>query len=252
MKTTNARVGWAVALIVLAVGAAFGPVASNGWVDIDDKEAFVENLHLRAFTASNLWWAITTTEVDAYQPLGRILHMTEFAAWGMNPRGYHLASVVYHAAMALGLFALTGALIRKARPDWAMEAPGRIVAASAVAVALYAAHPLRAEVVAWSVCRAYSISALFTTFALLAYLRANEHGRSRSAWLAGSAVLYAVAMGFYQLPVALPFVLLILDVYPLNRLTFDSATPRRCLAILAEKLPFFRHQLDLRTGGFGC
>ena len=239
MKTTNARVWWAVAPIVLAVFAAFSPVAGNGWVDIDDKEAFVENPHLRAFTASNLWWAVTTTEVDAYQPLGRILHMTEFAAWGIHPRGYHLASVVYHGAMALGLFALTLALIRKARPDWVLEAPGRVLAASALAVTLYAAHPLRAEVVAWSVCRAYSISALFTTFSLLAYLRSTEPGRSRRVWLAGSALLYTAAMGFYQLPVALPFVLLVLDVYPLKRFSLDSTTPRRISAILAEKLPFF-------------
>jgi Flp pilus assembly protein TadD len=137
----------------------------------------------------------------------------------MKPWGYHLVSLVLHALDTVILFVLTMALLVRWRPDNARECPRSLVVGAGLAVAFFAVHPLRTEVVAWVSCQTYLPCALFYMLAILAYLRAaDEPSGSRPGWLATSWLLFALALLSKAPAVSLPFVLLILDVFPLRRL----------------------------------
>jgi hypothetical protein len=85
----------------------------------------------------------------------------EYAIWGLDARGYHLTSLILICLSALVLDALVVALLRRCRPEESARHPWRLHASTALAVALFLAHPLRVEVVAWVSCQPYLPSALF-------------------------------------------------------------------------------------------
>jgi tetratricopeptide (TPR) repeat protein len=231
----------AVPLAVVAV-VAFLPAAGNGFVCLDDRANLLLNPHFRGLGRAQLVWAWTTDWLGVYQPLGWTLLSAEYAAFGLDPRGYHLTSLLLHALTALALYALTLALLRRARPDLQAENPTGVVLGSALAVALFVVHPLRVEVVAWASCQSYLPCAALSVLAVLAYLRAADAPPPRRAsGLAGAWALLALALLFKAPAVAVPAVLLVLDYYPLRRLGggpgrwFGPAARR----VWAEKVPFF-------------
>ena len=150
--------------------------------------------------------------------------MLDVQLYGMNASGHHLTSLLLHLANSILLFLL---LRRLSRAEW----PCALVAA------LFALHPLRVESVAWIAERKDVLSAFFWMLAVWAYTRYVEESRSggsrRKAWYAASLLLFA--LGLWQNPglVTLPFVLLLLDYWPLRRL--DPFLLRR----VVEKIPFF-------------
>jgi hypothetical protein len=158
----------------------------------------------------------------------------EYVAWGLDPRGYHLASGLLHAGNAVLFYFLSVALVSRAQPD--IE-PGRlwvVPLASGLAAALFAVHPLRVEVVAWASCQPYLPCAGFAVLAVLAYLRACPEGRRHLGWLIAAAVLFAAALCCKAAAMGVPVVLLILDVLVLHRF----GTRRSKAGVLAEKLLF--------------
>jgi tetratricopeptide (TPR) repeat protein len=227
-------------LAVLAV-VAFLPAVGNGFVDLDDPANFLYNPHYRGLGGAQLGWAWTTDWVGVYQPLAWMLLGAEYSAFGLDPRGYHLTSLLLHALSALALYALTLALLGRACPGLRAANPDGVVLGSALAVALFVAHPLRVEVVAWASCQSYLPCSMFAALAVVAYLRADGASpRRRGAWLFGSWVLLALALLCKAAAVALPAVLVVLDVYPLRRLgggpcRWFGPSARR---LWAEKTPF--------------
>jgi tetratricopeptide (TPR) repeat protein len=228
-------------LAVLAV-VPFLPVLDNGFVNLDDYSNFLDNPHFRGLGSAQIAWAWTTYWLGVYQPLAWMLFEAQYAACGLDPQGYHLTSLLLHAVTAVALYILTLALIRRARPDLlAANAPG-VVLGSALAVALFAVHPLRVEVVAWASCQPYlPCTALAVLAASVYVVSADSSWGRRAAGLAGTWVLFALAMLFKAPAIALPAVLLVLDYYPLRRL--GGGTGRwfgpNARRIWAEKLPFF-------------
>jgi Flp pilus assembly protein TadD len=168
----------------------------------------------------------------------------QYALWGLNPWGYHLTSLVLHALAAVALDALTVALLVRCRPEDATRNPWPIHLGAALAVALFVAHPLRTEVVAWVSCQPYLPCALFSILTVLAYLRAHPYGCStRVSWVIAAFLLFVAALLSKAVAVSLPLVLLILDVYPLRRFEesqglrgFVSGPTARWAWI--EKLPY--------------
>jgi protein O-mannosyl-transferase len=208
----------AAALAGLAV-LAFAPVAANGFVDWDDDTNFVDNPYFRGLGWRQVMWAWTTFRVGVYQPLSWMLLEVEYTAWGLSPRGYHLASLALHALNTAVLYALIVALLTRAVPDLHVRDRPALHACAGLAVALFAVHPLRAEVVAWVSCQPYLPCALFMMLSVMAYLRANEPGGiHRRPWLAACFGLALAAMLSKAVAMTLPAILLILDIYPLRRL----------------------------------
>jgi tetratricopeptide (TPR) repeat protein len=240
MRVPRAR--FATAWVATALAAltlfAFAPVASYGFVGLDDPANFLTNVDFRGLGWPQVGWAWRTHLLGVYQPLAWMLFEVEYEAWGLRPPGYHVTSLGLHAAAAAVLFVLTDALLARARPD--LAACDRRFGAAAAA-ALFAVHPMRVEVVAWVSCQPYLPCALCAMGSVLAYLKAaGQPGRAGWAGLAASFTLYAAALLFKAAAVSLPAVLMILDVFPLRRL---GGGPGRWLGpparrVWLEKAPF--------------
>jgi hypothetical protein len=220
---------------------AFLPCLGNGFVDTwDDGPNLVENPYLREFGWPSFSWAWRTFLLGVYQPLAWLVFFAEYPVWGLEPRGYHLVSLLWHAINAILFFLLTQELLDRARPD--LTGPDRSFGA-ALAAALFAVHPLRVEVVAWASSQPYLPCVFFCLLSVRLYLRACAQtvGRQHLKLLAACWALFLAALLCKALAVPLPLVLLVLDVYLLGRLgaghTPGAGAAARTVGL--EKLPFF-------------
>jgi Flp pilus assembly protein TadD len=239
------RHAWKVGLLPgLVAVITFAPVLKNGFVDWDDFTNFTSNYQFRGLGWHQLHWAWTTFHIGVYQPLAWMLLEAEYSLWKLDPWGYHLTSLVLFAVTAVVLDALTVALLLRCQPEEAARNPWPIHLGAALAVALFVAHPLRTEVVAWVSCQPYLPCALFSMLTVLAYLRAHPEGRpARLGWAVVAFLLFVAALLSKAVAAPLPLVFLILDVYPLRRLEgnqglqgiFSSPSARWAWI---EKLPY--------------
>jgi len=201
---------WAVALLLaLGVIAAFWPALNNGFISYDDTLYITENQAVRSgLSRASFIWAWTTTHTGNWIPLTWLSLMLDSEIFGLNPGGFHLTNILLHLANTLILFLvlkrMTGAFWR-----------------SALVAALFALHPLRVESVAWAAERKDVLSAFFWMLTLLAYF----HYVQRPGLARYTLVFIFLAAGLSAKPmlVTLPFVLLLLDHWPLNR--FRPASP---------------------------
>src|SRR5213593_1248465 len=224
-------------LVVLCTLAAFLPTLQNHFVNWDDDKNFLDNHHYRGLTWQQLSW-MWTTHLGHYIPLTWMTLGMDYLLWGMNPVGYHLTSLLLHAANAVVFFFVVRRLLTRALSSPSER--GHALALSAgFASLVFAIHPLRVESVAWATERRDVLSGLFYLLTLLMYLRACERGAPgrRSYWL--SVALFGCALLSKSMAVSLPVVLLILEVYPLRRLGgslgWSRASARR---VYVEKIPF--------------
>jgi len=238
------RPTWLVAIpLALIVIAAFIPALDNGFVEWtwDDSENFLDNPYYRGLGVAQVKWAWTTFTLGVYQPLAWLLFEAQYVCWKLDPRGYHLTSLLLHTANAVVLYFLTVTLLIRCRIDSFLQGPWACSLGAGLATALFMVHPLRVEAVAWASCQPYLPCALFSMLAVIAYLRAFGIGPSpRWGWLVVSFVLFVAALLSKAVAVTLPAVLLLLDVYPLRRLGdgpgrwFGSAARK----VWCEKVPF--------------
>jgi tetratricopeptide (TPR) repeat protein len=201
--------------------AAFWQVKNYDFVNLDDKMYILENRHvLSGLTVDGVKWAFTSVYASNWHPLTWLSHMLDVDLFGVNAGRFHLVNVFFHITCTLLLFLIldrmTGAL-------WQ----------SAFVAALFALHPLHVESVAWIAERKDVLSAFFWMLTLGAYVLYTEKKRP-GRYL---ATLFFFALGLLAKPmlVTLPFVLLLLDVWPLKRLqAADSISSRSALP--AEKM----------------
>lgn len=227
---SRARFRLAVAGVVLLTLAVFAPVRHHAFVNYDDTLYVTENPRVqRGLTADGLRWALTATEPSNWHPLTLLSHMLDCELFGLDAGRHHLTSLGLHALNAglllLVLHAMTGALGR-----------------SAWVAALFAVHPLHVEAVAYVAQRKDVLSTLFWLLTMAAYTR---YAARPSAWRYALVVLCFV-LGLMSKPmlVTLPFVLLLLDAWPLGRWGYrrepGGDTPGRGTSpwrLLAEKIP---------------
>jgi tetratricopeptide (TPR) repeat protein len=232
--TGPARSAWtAPALVATLAMLPFLPALQGAFLNWDDAPLFLENPHYRGLGWAQIKWAFTTFHMGHYMPLSWLMWELDYTLWGMNPLGYHLTSLLLHAATAVACYFLSRRLLRLALPS----ATVRDLRLGAVAGALFwAVHPLRVESVAWATELRDVLSGLFYVSAVIAYLKAvATDSSSRSGWYWGSLALFAGAVLSKSITVTLPAALLVLDVYPLRRLGPGRWLERR---IWLEKLPF--------------
>jgi len=232
---TAAVVG-ATAVLTLTV---FAPALRNGFVDWDDNVNLIQNLHYRGLGVAQLRWMFTASIVSGqWIPLTWLSLGLDFVLWGMRPVGYHLTNILLHAANAAVFFVLARRLLGVAAPTLG----GRARDVGGVAAALFfALHPLRVESVAWVTERRDVLSGLFFLLAVLAYLRASEPGgEERRLWRVASLGFYVLALGAKAVVVMLPFVLVVLDVYPLRRISgrWRTWVTPGAQRIWLEKVPY--------------
>src|SRR5947199_1647353 len=231
-------VRWLVPVVIaLITCAAFLPTLQNQFVNLDDNDNFLDNPRYRGLAWTHLRW-MWTTHQGHYIPLTWMTLGLDYLLWGMNPVGYHLTSLLLHAANAGVFFFVVRRILTQALPS--LSERGYALAVSAgVAALVFAIHPLRLESVAWATERRDVLSGLLYLLTILVYLRASERGERGRGWYWGAVAVFVLALLSKSMVVNLPVVLLILDVYPLRRLGgfvgWWSDPARR---IYVEKIPF--------------
>lgn len=188
---------------------AFWQVKNNGFVNYDDPRCVPENVHIqRGLNSTDLKWAFTTSHAGYWQPLTWLSFMLDFKLFGLNPTGYHIVNLLLHLANSILLFLI---LTRMTSAMWQ----------SAFVAALFALHPLHVESVAWIAERKDVLSAFFWILTMGAYVFYIEKPDTKKYLLV--ILLFSFGLMAKPMLVTLPFVLLLLDYWPLGR--FRSRQP---------------------------
>jgi tetratricopeptide (TPR) repeat protein len=207
---------WIYAALFLAIAAAYGQVYDFQFVNYDDPDYVTENLHVReGLTGSSVDWAFKSTEYANWLPFTWLSHMLDVELFGLHSGRHHLTNVAIHTLTTLLLFAL----LRKTTGDrWP----------SAFVALIFGLHPLHVESVAWIAERKDVLCGLFYILALWEYVLYIE----RPGKLRYAAILVLFACGIMAKPmiVTFPFVALLLDFWPLRRLSKST---------VLEKIPLF-------------
>jgi len=227
------------------------PCLKNGFVYWDDNVYILENVHIRSLSSDLFQWAFFDFYASNWHPLTWISHAVDYAIWGLNPLGHHLSSLILHAANTFLLVLLVVALMdayRERTPGSAQSpvlSEWNVLSAAAVTGLLFGLHPIHVESVVWAAERKDLLCALFFLLSILTYVRQRQAGGDRADHAMTAAVFarkyHLVPLCFFlfalmskPMAVTLPFVLLLLDWFPLNRIRSAQTFWRSC----AEKLPF--------------
>jgi Flp pilus assembly protein TadD len=210
-------------LIGLLSTVPFLPALDGQFLAWDDDVNLVTNQWYRGLGWAEIRWAFSNVRMGHYIPITWLSFSANYAAGGMSPWGYHLVNLLLHAANAATFYLVARRLLAAARDGGSQAGRGEttVTWGAAVAALVFALHPLRVESVAWVTERRDVLSGFFFLTAVLAYLRAVETGdRPARRFMAGSMLLFAAGLLSKASIMALPAVLVLLDVYPLNRGAF--------------------------------
>ena len=215
------------------VWLAFGQTVHHAFINYDDDAYVYKNFVVRAgLTRRGILWAFTFGEIGHWHPVTWFSHMLDCQIWGLRAGGHHLTNVLLHAAAAILLFLalkqMTGTLWR-----------------SACVASFFAIHPQRVESVAWIAERKDVLSGVFFMLTILAYVRYVRKSPSLGGY-ALVVILFALGLMSKGMLVTLPFVLLLLDYWPLRRFTpemlesiWHSENRARLRRLIVEKIPLF-------------
>jgi protein O-mannosyl-transferase len=218
--------------LVIATLAIYWQVLGHDFSNLDDPKYVTKNFHVQAgLSLDNIKWAFTTVYFSYWIPMTWLSHIIDFQLFGLNPKGHHLTSLLIHIANALILF---GVLLKMTGALWR----------SGLVAALFALHPLNVESVVWIAERKNVLSTFFWILTLGAYAHYVKKPTIKKYGL----VALFLALGLMSKPmlVTLPFVLLLLDYWPLERWKPDRQTgakqienPISLSRLIWEKAPFF-------------
>ncbi|MGO9136708.1 MAG: tetratricopeptide repeat protein [Syntrophales bacterium] len=196
-------------ILTVAVLAAFWQVKNNDFVNYDDPRCVPENVHIQSgFNSNDLKWAFTTSHAGYWQPLTWLSFSMDYQLFGLHAGGYHIVNLLLHIVNSLLLFLI---LNRMTHALWK----------SAFVAALFALHPIHVESVAWIAERKDVLSALFWMLTMGAYVLYAEKPGVKKYLL----TIFFFALGLMAKPmlVTLPFVLLLLDYWPLGRIRLHQS-----------------------------
>ncbi|MFZ0918088.1 MAG: tetratricopeptide repeat protein [Candidatus Udaeobacter sp.] len=225
----NFLIAAALAIVTLAI---YGQVLGHQFISLDDGAYIKDNPMVnRGITLAGLGWAFTTFYAVNWHPLTWITHMIDSQLFGMNAGGHLLVNALIHVANTLLVFWF---LLRTTHARWP----------SALVAALFALHPLHVESVAWAAELKDTLSTFFGLLSLIAYVRyAEAPSSSRYVW---TAITLALGLLAKPMLVTWPFLMLLLDYWPLDRVSGQPA--RRGLGkgewpavrgLVVEKIPLF-------------
>jgi tetratricopeptide (TPR) repeat protein len=230
--------------LALLTSACYGPMLGHEFINIDDRQYITGNPQVTSgLTWNNILWAFRSGYAANWHPLTWISHMADCQLYGLSAGGHHLTNLLLHS-LNTGLVFL--ALASATRRLW----PAALVAA------LFGWHPLHVESVAWAAERKDVLSTFFWLLTLLTYLKyvraegagevrqgrsAKSRFRSRTLWYSLTLFFFACGLMSKPMVVTLPFVLLLLDFWPIGRCRISNLTETfsNNIHLVVEKLPFF-------------
>jgi protein O-mannosyl-transferase len=226
-----AKQTWALALLLAAATfAVYSPVLSHPFVNYDDPDYVTQNPRVqRGVKLETLAWAAVSTEHSNWHPVTWLSHALDCELFGLNPAGHHVSNLLLHAVNAALLFLFL---------VWVTGKAG----SSLFVAALFALHPLNVESVAWIAERKTLLSMFFLLLTLFAYVWYAR--RPRIVPYVCVLVLFAIGLAAKPMIVTLPFVMLLLDYWPLQRIQAWTPAPdilpmpqRSWPQLVLEKLP---------------
>ncbi|MFZ0908930.1 MAG: tetratricopeptide repeat protein [Candidatus Acidiferrales bacterium] len=219
--------------LAIATVALYIPAVGHPFINFDDHDYVTANPHIHGGLAwSTIKWSFTSTEAANWHPLTWLSHALDYQLFALNPAGHHLDSVLIHTLNAVLLFLLLVWVTKRIQPSF-------------LVAALFALHPINVESVAWVAERKNILSTLFFLLAIAAYVRYAQ----RPDWRRYVLVVALFAAGLMAKPmvITLPFVLLLLDYWPLDRTPLDktqsvpassNGIPRMAYSrLVLEKIP---------------
>ena len=221
-------------LLIMAILAVYSQSLQFDFINYDDQEYVSKNFRIQnGFTLSNILWALTTTHFANWHPLTWMSYMLDYELYGLWAGGYHLTNVIFHALNALLLFLLLRRMTESTKKSFFVAA-------------LFALHPLHVESVAWISERKDVLSTFFWLLTVWAYAIYVQAPGVRKYLVV--VVFFIFGIMSKPMVVTLPFVLILLDYWPLNRLggadNQNDATIGRAVAgrkraafLIAEKMP---------------
>jgi protein O-mannosyl-transferase len=264
---------WIVLAICIFLAAiiwiVFGQAMRHGFVNFDDDVYVYKNgMVSQGLTSTSIAWAFTQVHSSNWHPLTWLSHMLDCQWYGLNPSGHHLTNIILHTATAILLFLLLRKMLTFATPplpsplfhkrhggegavacehatvpsphDAGVErGPGRGAAlwCSAFVAAVFAIHPLRVESVAWIAERKDVLSGLFFVLTLISYTSYATHKTYKTYLL--TLLFFAFGLMSKPMLVTVPFVLLLLDYWPLGRVSRAGNAIRAYGWLIVEKIPLF-------------
>jgi tetratricopeptide (TPR) repeat protein len=214
---------WIAVFLIVINLLAYAPVWRYGFVNYDDPQYVKDNPDIKdGLTLHGVSWAFTTGYQANWHPITWLSHMTDIELFGFKAGGHHLTNLLFHIGNTILLFWL---LLRMTGAPFC----------SVFVAALFAVHPVHVQSVAWIAERKDVLSTFFFLLTLGAYFRYVREPRP-TRYL---PILVFCGLGLMAKPmlVTLPFVLLLLDFWPLGRMTFGAKSSIRTLII--EKVPLF-------------
>lgn len=222
--------------LILAIVVIYGQVGSFDFVDWDDGLYVTQNVHVQeGLSANGFVWAFTTSRGGNWHPITWLSHMLDCELFGLNPAGHHYTNIAFHIANTLFLFFI---LFRMTGALWK----------SAFVAALFALHPLHVESVAWISERKDVLSTFFGLLMIGAYCRYVKTPDCKTYLL----VIIFLSIGLMSKPmlVSFPFVLILLDFWPLKRIQFKNGSDLKIeqsagyglkgiYQLFVEKIPLF-------------
>jgi len=214
-----------VAVICLLTVIIYTPLSTHQFLTLDDQTYVTANSHvLTGLTLENIKWAFTTFHAEFWHPLTWLSYMLDTSIFGVRPDGYLLTNLMIHILNTIMLF-------------YALRVMTGDLWASAMVALFFSVHPLHVEAVAWIAERKELLSGFFFMLCLLlypAYLR--KKGLIRYVLL---CFLFACGIMAKPMIITLPFVLLLLDFWPLNRISPRHFFSKKNASVLVEKIPLF-------------
>ena len=233
--------GWLLSGLLSVTLVVFANVGGHEFVHFDDNINIYENPHLKDLGVDSLKWMFTDTGyARRYMPLGWLSYATAQQLFGLNPRAFHVLSLLLHLANLIVLFFLLKRLLLLASASAREQS---VLWCAAVGALFWAVNPLRVEVVAWASSLIYGQATLLVMVWLSCWLRAQDptaNARARRLWRLGAIAAYAASLLTYPLALFAPVVLFALEVCVLRRASLRLADWRgpKARSLWLDKLPF--------------
>jgi len=259
LRKSSLRIIGACGIIIFVITfMIYTPALKNSFVNWDDNVYVCENSYIYSLNLPSFYWMLTAFHECNWHPLTWLSHAADYALFGLNPFGHHLTSIILHGMNTFLVFLLVILLMLKGKAMNKVPSSVSVytslplqplIAAGATAL-LFGIHPLHVESVAWVAERKDVLCAFFFLLTLCSYLfyTCSADKKNRRAWFAICVLLFAASLMAKPMAVTLPLVLLLLDIYPLKRITLYKGTNNLHLSVLLEKVPFFF--LSLVSGVF--
>jgi Tfp pilus assembly protein PilF len=248
-KQKEQRVVYLIALLSAFITyLVYFPALHHEFLDWDDGMYVYSNYFIRSFDGTFFKNAFFRLQASNWHPLTWASHAIDYSAWGLNPLGHHLTSIVLHSLNTCLVVLLTARLLKSfihARPDTSFLSGKGVLIASAITGLLFGLHPIHVESVAWVSERKDVLCAFFYLLSILSYTRFVREWSDMDSQppppSSFSSRFYLLSLVFFlfsvmskPMAITLPFILLILDWYPFRRLHRSRVFP-----VVFEKTPFF-------------